>query len=708
MNLLLMISLFLLALHVVPSITTTLIPCKSLTEEDKKRFLGLFESSLSSQQPDALTWHHSVVGYQLIRPGAFPKAEQACQLFGRTLTASSESAAAQVKTIFHALEAASVLQSTDCSKAAGGAWPTQEKLAAITKQLTAAIQSGEAGSSAETLYYTVAALTALKAKVETSTVHGLIQKLLKKDSTAASQGFIFHTVVLLDLDKKALKAHFDDIEDVIQQADETDDTYLFYDSGLFTTAFMVDAIYKLAEKYSEVPKIPEDKMLKLSNYLLSRRYASDPRGAAYLLLALRTLAENKRIVPACITYHGAAQVTASSKSQPLRFIVSTVWGQAIDTSLKAISVTDVKSKTVQTKAPLDLKRDSKTSIYELSLVSLPLTRGQYTLVFGGPSATGGNAVHYVGLTGASLVFKVTAEKVQVGPVKLSVGEAEGNVESDASLSHASTHVLEAEGQSLSSPLTLDTHLKLRITIPVTDSSERTPQGDAFRPQQCFLRLYHDQTGREIILVATPSSKSSGQAGGSVLQLILDPSTQAKDFGYLSGVYTMELLVGDALMPQGVRWTLGKASITLPAAPVAPPSAPSPNVHWADAPRLPGQVAKSEIHHQFRPADKRAPAPLSTLFTVLCILPLGLLLILWGKLGINLRGLSETSPAAIGFHICLAGMFVLYYVYWTRWNMFQTLGYVALLGVPTFLCGNIMLRSVATQRLQEKKASGDAM
>jgi oligosaccharyltransferase complex subunit delta (ribophorin II) len=679
------------------AMVASLAPCKSLTEEDKKRFLSLFEYTLSTQ-PDPATWRYSALGFQLLRPNTFPMAEKACQFFGRALTSASEKPLDNVQIIFHALDGTNILAKTECAKTATSTWPSQDKLGEISKQLSAAITSGDAASSAEKLYYVVASLKALKAPIDSAAVHALVQKLLKKDSTAVTQSFIFHTVVLLNLEKDKLKSHFNDIEDVIQQADETEGAYLYYESGLFTTAFMVDAIYKLAEKYGEVPKISEDKMLKLSNYLLSRRYVGESQGAAYLILALHTLANNQRIVPVCIAPHGLAQVTASSKSQPLRFTATDVLGRPIDLSLKAVSVVDVKTKNVVGKGPLDLTKDSTKGLYDLSLAKLPLTRGQYVVTFGGPTPTETKTVHYVGVTGTSLAFKVVAEKVNVGPVKLFVGEAEGSSGSEATRGASTTHVLQNVGQSLESPVALDSHVKLRIAIPVSDASERVPEGSTFRPHQCFLRLYHDQTGREIILVATPNTKTPG-----ALQLVVDPSVQFKDFGYLSGAYTLDLLVGDALMPEGIRWTLGKAVITFPPAPVSPPSAPSADVHWADAPRLPGQVAKPEIQHMFRPADKRASAPISTLFTILCILPLGLLLTLWGKLGANLRGLAESSPAAIGFHACLAGFFVLYYFYWTRWNMFATLGFVTLLGLPTFLCGNMMLRSIAAKRLQDKKS-----
>lgn len=48
-------------------------------------------------------------------------------------------------------------------------------------------------------------------------------------------------------------------------------------------------------------------------------------------------------------------------------------------------------------------------------------------------------------------------------------------------------------------------------------------------------------------------------------------------------------------------------------------------------------------------------------------------------------------------LCIVGIFFLYYLYWTQLNMFETVRYLAVLGVPTFLFGNQLLCTIASRR-----------
>ena len=45
----------------------------------------------------------------------------------------------------------------------------------------------------------------------------------------------------------------------------------------------------------------------------------------------------------------------------------------------------------------------------------------------------------------------------------------------------------------------------------------------------------------------------------------------------------------------------------------------------------------------------------------------------------------------------AAIFSLYYCYFVTLNMFQTLRYLAVIGVPTFLFGNRLLSGIAAAR-----------
>lgn len=106
--------------------------------------------------------------------------------------------------------------------------------------------------------------------------------------------------------------------------------------------------------------------------------------------------------------------------------------------------------------------------------------------------------------------------------------------------------------------------------------------------------------------------------------------------------------------------------------------------------------KAEIRHLFREPEKRPPQVVSTFFTGLCLLPFGIMLLAWMKLGVNFSSFP-LSLSALGFHLGLGAIFSLYYLFWLQWDMFTTLKYLMMIGVVTFLCGNSMLVGIADKR-----------
>ncbi|KAJ8321859.1 hypothetical protein KUTeg_000330 [Tegillarca granosa] len=69
--------------------------------------------------------------------------------------------------------------------------------------------------------------------------------------------------------------------------------------------------------------------------------------------------------------------------------------------------------------------------------------------------------------------------------------------------------------------------------------------------------------------------------------------------------------------------------------------------------------------------------------------------IWMKIGVNISNFPM-SLSAVGFHVCLAAIFVLYYVYWVQLNMFETVRYLGMLAIPTFIFGNRLLSGIAAK------------
>jgi oligosaccharyltransferase complex subunit delta (ribophorin II) len=62
----------------------------------------------------------------------------------------------------------------------------------------------------------------------------------------------------------------------------------------------------------------------------------------------------------------------------------------------------------------------------------------------------------------------------------------------------------------------------------------------------------------------------------------------------------------------------------------------------------------------------------------------------------------TSLAALAFHGLLAAMLGVYLLFWTKWNLAETLPVVLVLGAALALVGHRALSGLATERLSSKK------
>ncbi|KAI8979257.1 Oligosaccharyltransferase subunit Ribophorin II-domain-containing protein [Mycotypha africana] len=114
----------------------------------------------------------------------------------------------------------------------------------------------------------------------------------------------------------------------------------------------------------------------------------------------------------------------------------------------------------------------------------------------------------------------------------------------------------------------------------------------------------------------------------------------------------------------------------------------------------------EIHHMFRPAEKMPPAAFSQLFTLLTLAPWAILALGWFKLEYTpkkiiselIAGPITRTASIIVFLASLISIEVLFYLYWTRLNLFQTLPYLAGLTIITFFTGQRALSALQNRRL----------
>jgi len=300
-------------------------------------------------------------------------------------------------------------------------------------------------------------------------------------------------------------------------------------------------------------------------------------------------------------------------------------------------------------------------LYTLNFLEVKPTRGFYTISI---SATPSKPdAKLIGNSGAQISVKVMTE--------VAVEGAEiGTIYRDQGTSAKSTNIVYPKENA---NLEADYHQKIFMKFSLKDKNAKS----TMLVHQAFIQFVNKDTSQEVVFVAEPDS-------AKVYRFDLDLFTKAKDFQYKSGVYDMYLIVGDAVLKNPFKWRLGQAIITFP-------TNPAPGKQHEN-PYLP----KPEIKHLFREAEKRPSSFVSNTFSVLCLIPLLLLLILWIQLGANLSNFP-CSLYAPAFHLGLLSIFGLFICFWLHLNMFSTLTYLLGLGIFTFLSGHRLLNKVASTK-----------
>ncbi|ESO85997.1 hypothetical protein LOTGIDRAFT_220939 [Lottia gigantea] len=619
-------------LFAVVVVGQALTPSTFLTTLDQNRLKSVFEAA--HPFTDVTNAHYGILGLSLLG-STVPNAQEACKNINSNVDKTS------IASLYHASSAAKHL--TGCKLNVGD----------VQSLLEGAIKSD---GDVVNIFHAVFALKNLGLKVDNKKTLQTLEEALKKDDSALSYGYSFQIAAELSGSK-----FFDHIEDVIAQADEVDDKYLQFEGGLYVTSFIIDSAYKLGTKLNKAPTISADKVIKFSNYFLTRKHIHQLRAAAYFLSAIKTLADNKFHVPLAVTL---ASPVAVSKSQPVVQVrVTNLMGGSLG-SLKVVADNAKnigEGSVVLNKKPFTENSKDK-SLFELNMLDSKPAKGFYEIsISATPSKTD---KRLLGTTGAIVKIKVTTT-VSLEGVEIGVADKDQtSVPRSTNLQYPkrSANVLEA-----------DFHQKIVMKFKLLDKTT----SQSLSAHQTFVRFTNQKTKQEIIFVAESDSSNLNK-------FELDVGARGKDFGFQSGQYGMELIIGDPVIENPISWTMADVKLTFQEGQAK--TKPSTNQY----------SKKPEIQHQFNKPEKRPPAVVSLAFSGLVLLPVLILFILWIKLGVNISNFP-VSLSAIGFHVCLAAIFGLYYCYWTQLNMFQTLRWLGILAVPTFLFGNRLLSGLASKR-----------
>ncbi|KAK2803080.1 hypothetical protein FQN50_007161 [Emmonsiellopsis sp. PD_5] len=206
---------------------------------------------------------------------------------------------------------------------------------------------------------------------------------------------------------------------------------------------------------------------------------------------------------------------------------------------------------------------------------------------------------------------------------------------------------------------------------------------AKRPHQAFLLLKEQDTGLDLSYPL--SVKESGKAKVELTQKDLPVQ-----FLQSSKPVEASLVIGSFGASKGYDSPLFQLDVT------HDPAAPSPSSEVLRYGKL------NEIHHIFKDDPKSPPIVISLLFAGAVLAALPLLGGLWLAMGANVGHLPialKSSPVShllfVGSIVGLEGIFFLYY---TTWNLFQTLPAAAAVGAVAFVSGSRALSEVQERRL----------
>ncbi|KAI9764405.1 MAG: hypothetical protein M1835_007570 [Candelina submexicana] len=232
---------------------------------------------------------------------------------------------------------------------------------------------------------------------------------------------------------------------------------------------------------------------------------------------------------------------------------------------------------------------------------------------------------------------------------------------------------------LSKPLTLGAVDNLKIVLTAVE--DKNPR----RPHQAFLTIADPTTNLETIYPL--AVKESGKGKVELTQKDLPPQFLAS-----TKPLRASLILGSFGSSRPFSSHVFNLALALdPSAPIALPEKP---LRYGKQP---------EIHHNFKADPKSPPRVISLLFTLAILATLHILLSVWFSLGANINHLStamRTAPIShtlfFGSIVALEGIFFMYY---TSWNLFQTMPAAAAVGGVAFLSGSRALSEVQQRRLE---------
>lgn len=289
------------------------------------------------------------------------------------------------------------------------------------------------------------------------------------------------------------------------------------------TALIINGVLKFSKSTGASYPLNKDQLVKFITYFLSRSVVLQPKGASFLLEVLDTIASDRKTAPIGISFIGSGQVFPETQELNVRIV--DILGKPVQPATSSVTGT-ITSKADNSVVGSNLAftpRSSDRTAYSLALKSLKFAQGSYSVDIKADSYT------------QTLVFKVLT-RVHVANLEIGIGESDS---ASALQKHTVTHP-----QKLNVVLNADQQQKILVKALLVDEKTKNP----ITVHQAFVLFQDENKSREVVFVAEQDSSKA-------YKFDLDVGARAVYFQHKSGVYSLELIVGDSSISNSFRWHL---------------------------------------------------------------------------------------------------------------------------------------------------------
>lgn len=299
----------------------------------------------------------------------------------------------------------------------------------------------------------------------------------------------------------------------------------------------------------------------------------------------------------------------------------------------------------------------------------------------------------VTVEGRTLAFQtyvlVSEGGVGVGEVKVGVGKT------------ASDLTVLSSPKSFYGVVTIEDGETLWVSYSVTKTSA-SGLAVTKKPHQTFVRITHTTTGNSVYYLS-----KLADAGEYATAVTFE---DAERYAYTSGVYSVQIIVGDATLPSPLTFEVGEVTLSFPPRPAQNHALYAKSLlHASDVTLAP----LPDIAHVMRPPAKRASTFIATLFTVLTALPLVLMVVsLLGVVSSKVAGGGSKGDSKFGgvwgllYLVTMVAILLLYVAYWfgvTGFSFTDSIYYMCIL-IPLHMLGGMYALGGAAGK--KAKAAGE--